>query len=435
MDHSAGNPEHMDHEWYEELSAAAAIGELTSSEYGELTAHLTSCPRCRSVYRDFCKLSSEGLSVLAAKQQEVSDDLSPFDEASLLARCMQKLPTVPSGAASLSPEQLNAITVRYRLRHWIISPRWAVAAAGIMAAFLLGSVGYGYRDRLAKMEAWGFRQQISLLAERTKQEEVAGRQSADQLAAQLSGTLTAQHRLEQQLSSAESQNEALTAQAGALQKSLAAADDHLASAQRELKSTAELHQQDVQARLQLQSDLQQTQEQLGRQQELVAELNVKFQALQAQEKHSELAESKSLSDLPGDQQARRLFGARDLHIVDVYDVDGNGKNRQIYGRVYYVEKKLLLFYAFDLQDKKHSRVAAGFQAWGYQQAVPGKAQNLGLFYVDDSSVNRWILKVDNPRVLQRVDAVFVTLEPPHGSPVPRGRRLLYANLGGPPNHP
>jgi hypothetical protein len=29
----------------------------------------------------------------------------------------------------------------------------------------------------------------------------------------------------------------------------------------------------------------------------------------------------------------------------------------------------------------------------------------------------------------------VTLEPPDGSPSPQGRRLLYANLGGPPNHP
>jgi hypothetical protein len=299
----------------------------------------------------------------------------------------------------------------------------------------LGSVGYGYRDRLARMEVSGLHQQISLITERKQQAEAAGKQSAEELAAQLAAALTAQNSLQQQVSTAESRNRDLEAQASVLQKSLAAADDRLAQSQREIKSAGDLHQQDIRARLQLQADLQQAQEQLGHQQQLSAELNDKLQALQAQESHNELAANNVSRDLPADQEARQLFGARDLHIVDVYDVDGNGKNRQIYGRVYYVEKKLLLFYAFDLQDKKHSRLAAGFQAWGYEQAAPGKAQNLGLFYVDDSSVNRWILKVDNPRVLQRVDAVFVTLEPPHGSPVPRGRRLLYANLGGPPNHP
>ena len=133
--------------------------------------------------------------------------------------------------------------------------------------------------------------------------------------------------------------------------------------------------------------------------------------------------------------AKELFGARDLHIVDVYDVDSNGKTRRTYGRVYYVEKKLLIFYAFDLQDKKHNRAAAGFQAWGYREANEAKPESLGLFTLDDASLNRWVLQVNNPRVLERVDAVYVTLEPPSGSPSPRGRRLLYANLVVPPNHP
>jgi len=136
-----------------------------------------------------------------------------------------------------------------------------------------------------------------------------------------------------------------------------------------------------------------------------------------------------------DTDAKELFGARDLHIVDVFDVDTNGETRRTYGRVYFVEKKLLIFYAFDLQDKKHNRAAAGFQAWGYREANQNKPESLGLFNLDDSSLNRWVLKVSNPRVLERIDAVYVTLEPPAGSPSPRGRKLLYANLVVPPNHP
>ena len=112
-----------------------------------------------------------------------------------------------------------------------------------------------------------------------------------------------------------------------------------------------------------------------------------------------------------------------------------GNTRRSYGRVYYVQKKLLIFYAFDLQDKKHNRAAAGFQAWGYRQPSDGQPESLGLFDVDDATSNRWVLKVNNPRVLERIDAVFVTVEAPNGSPSPRGRRVLYANLAGPANHP
>jgi hypothetical protein len=156
-----------------------------------------------------------------------------------------------------------------------------------------------------------------------------------------------------------------------------------------------------------------------------------------QEKLQEAGQTPPTPESQGfnDADAKELFGARDLHIVDVFDVDTNGQTKRTYGRVYYVEKKLLIFYAFDLQDKRHNRAAAGFQAWGYREANQDQPESLGLFNLDDSSLNRWVLKVNNPRVLERIDAVYVTLEPPAGSPSPQGRRLLYANLVSPPNHP
>jgi len=166
---------------------------------------------------------------------------------------------------------------------------------------------------------------------------------------------------------------------------------------------------------------------------IAADLETRLQYMQqqVQQQAANMPESQGF----GDVEAKQLFGARDLHIVDVYDVDIKGATRRSFGRVYYAEKKLLIFYAFDLQDKKHNRAAAGFQAWGYRQPSDGTPESLGMFDVDDASANRWVLKVNNPRVLERIDAVFVTLEPPNGSPSPRGRRLLYANLAGPANHP
>jgi hypothetical protein len=169
------------------------------------------------------------------------------------------------------------------------------------------------------------------------------------------------------------------------------------------------------------------------QREILENLQGRLQSAQHQiaELESRTPEAQGFADA----DAKQLFGARDLHIVDVYDVAANGKTKRTYGRVYYVEKKLLIFYAFDLEDKKRNREAAGFQAWGYREASESKPENLGLFRLDDSATNRWVLQVNNPRVLQHVDALFVTLEPADGSLQPRGRKLLYADLLSPPNHP
>ena len=48
---------------------------------------------------------------------------------------------------------------------------------------------------------------------------------------------------------------------------------------------------------------------------------------------------------------------------------------------------------------------------------------------------RWVLKADDPRSLEDIDAVFVTVEPNGGSPHPSGKQLLFAYLRVSPNHP
>ena len=134
-------------------------------------------------------------------------------------------------------------------------------------------------------------------------------------------------------------------------------------------------------------------------------------------------------------EAREILGARDLHIVDVYDVDGSGNATRTYGRIYYVNHRLLIFYAFDLSRLEKTRKLVAFQAWGFQQPRSSKVESLGLFYLDNATLNRWALRVSNPEILSRIDTLFVTMEPPGGSRYPKGRRLLMASLVGPPNHP
>ena len=77
---------------------------------------------------------------------------------------------------------------------------------------------------------------------------------------------------------------------------------------------------------------------------------------------------------------------------------------------------------------------AVFQAWISGSECREAAQSRPVTVVDGRA-SRWILTVNRPDVLSHIDAVFVTVEPPGGSTAPRGKKVLYANLVGPPNHP
>jgi len=138
--------------------------------------------------------------------------------------------------------------------------------------------------------------------------------------------------------------------------------------------------------------------------------------------------------LAHDRDIRELIGARNLYITEVYDTDEKGATRKPYGRVFYTEEKSLIFYAYDLdrQDAKREQI---FQAWGRRGPDWKQAVNLGIFYEDNASKKRWVLKSDDPKTLAQIDAVFVTVEPRGGSDKPSGKPLLFAYINNSPNHP
>jgi hypothetical protein len=63
------------------------------------------------------------------------------------------------------------------------------------------------------------------------------------------------------------------------------------------------------------------------------------------------------------------------------------------------------------------------------------ALNLGILYKDTVGKKRWVLKFDDEKALEQIDAVFVTLEPNGQSHKPSGKSLLFAYLKVNPNHP
>jgi hypothetical protein len=199
---------------------------------------------------------------------------------------------------------------------------------------------------------------------------------------------------------------------------------------------------------QLQSKSQQDEQQLGQARTQVEKLgkdndqltaslvtqqfHIKDLSEEVENQKAAVERERQLTAAAGD--VRELMGARNLHIVDVADLDGQGNARKSFGRVFYTEGKSLIFYAFDLS-QKGSASKVSFQAWGQGQSTSTSVKNLGVFHVDDQVQKRWVLRVDNPELLKSVESVFVTVEPSPGRDKPSGRKLLYAYLGTQANHP
>ncbi len=435
MAHSGTNPSPPPHDEFGELCALAAIGELSAEEFHELQAHLGECGACRAVYADFTRIATRDVGLLAGATLADGAMPEPIDVPDTERVLSRILAQAPRKGLVEFPKPVSTNWRMPRLAVWQIVRQPAGAwAAAIVIALLAGVSGYrlaasGTARVTAELEAARAAQlrhaELTVAGERAAAQAAdADRKRHEQLQSELAESQTRYGELSRQ-------QEAQQAALADATKRFDVLKQELQGARAESDQQSKLREQ-VQARLQAalaevertKLAQQQTFQKLMEQERTVADLRSQVRK----------AETVAAASEEGVVPAQ-LFGARDLHIVDVYDVDSSGKTQRTYGRVYFAEKKLLVFYAFDLQDKRRNRTAAGFQAWGYREPNDAKPENLGLFYVDDPAVNRWVLKVDNAAILQRIDAVYVTLEPPGGSPAPRGRKLLYASLAGAPNHP
>lgn len=150
---------------------------------------------------------------------------------------------------------------------------------------------------------------------------------------------------------------------------------------------------------------------------------------------TELQERAQLSAEATD--ALNLIGARKLHVVDVNDVDDNGKRQRPVGRVYYAEDlKKLRFYAYDLADPRRQNAKIHFYVWGEKLGQNRPVKILGMLHADSRREGLWKLDFDDPEVLAEIDSVFVTAESgKRAIKQPSGKKILFAFWGDKPNHP
>jgi Putative zinc-finger len=427
------------HEEFLELCAISTTGELTEDEQRTLQEHLAACSECRQALREFEMAADVGAPLLSAEL--AASDLPEHPSAATEIPVASSSPVSREDGldpARIPAEQAAAPIHASRNGHHRSEVNWNyvwvpfAAAVVLMAALGIYSYQAGRRhasvvrvtsartsDRLNALEQRlsdaGHEREVlqAQLAERDRTILELQRQIRTESAALIEAN-NAQANLAHSLQDAATEKQQMAQQQAAASQSLDAAQASLQKVQAELDSMRQQRSQD-EAR--------------------AGSLNDQIEDLDAQLRQSQQTVDKQQGLLADDRDIRDLMGARDLYIAEVYDVARDGATKKPYGRIFYTKGKSLIFYAYDLEKQPGAKETSTFQAWGQDGPDRQEALSLGIFYQDSAAKKRWVLKFDDPRALDQINAVFVTVEPRGGSHKPSGKPLLFASLRIEPNHP
>jgi hypothetical protein len=432
------------HEEFLELCAVSTSGDLTEEEQKKLKAHLAGCQECRQALKEFEVAVDIGVPFLASKLAAVPTEESAMSQKELAG------PVALKGTDSEPPQKSAGVSTGEEKRGFAFGQRmryrpsqvnwnyvWMPFAACVLLTVALGVTAYRVgksrnadaqvvhpTSGIADTRIEALEQRIS---DAGHEREILGTQLAerDKVIAEL------RHQTDQQ---ARSLDEMKSAQAN-LQQSLQTDD---AEKQRVVDERAGLGQKLDEAQVSLQrmrSELDSVSRERTQDEAQDASLRNQIKDLSGQLREQEHTVSRQDELLSHDRDIRELMGARDLYVVDVYDVARDGNTQKSTGRVFYTKGKSLIFYAYDLDQEPGARSVSTFQAWGRRGPDKEQVLNLGIFYEDNAAKKRWVLKIDDPKALDEIDAVFVTVEPKGGSHKPSGKPLLSAYLQLASNHP
>jgi Anti-sigma-K factor rskA/Putative zinc-finger len=431
------------HDEFLELCAISTSGQLSEEDQRRLQEHLAVCSSCRTAGHQYEAIIRHAIPAMGAEEtQEHLEAGGAWSEkqaeSALFARIardeggggIERTKPIPphreTGSRSrvLAPESAAA---------W--RSVWTLYAAGILLFVALGVCAYevGIRrgTHVANVTDPPYTQdQISLeekLSDASHEAEVAHSQvgQRDKVIADLRRQLEQQSAKMDQMKAAQEQSDAALRNAEAGREELI--QKHIDAEQ---KFTAA--QLSAQA---LQKKLDSTAEQSSQDAKRAAASDAKVNELVSLLRQRDATVDQQQELLAHDRDIRDLIGARDLYVAEVYDVARTGATQKPYGRVFYTKGKSLIFYAYDLDQQTVAKNANTFQVWGRRGPDREPPFPLGIFYEDNASKKRWVLKLDDPKLLAQIDAVFVTIEPNGGSRKPSGKPLLFAYLRVDPNHP
>ena len=426
----------LTHDDFEEICAAASIGQATGEELAQLEQHAAECPRCRQTYVDCLNVAAQQFARAKQNPTLSAKELEEYIDSDLFVR--RFLDRAEREGISFSREVDKAVNPPARVSFeflpiaWWRVPKTAFAAALLFMALV--SSGYVY---------W-----------RNSFNRSRGASQSQRRVLEAAAPATA---IDPDIAKLEDTNQKLQAEIERLSDELHKTNDLLVASQENLKSASKGKVQLASDRQALELRVKQVEQELAEAQALTssAQQEASSQHRRASDAEATLVASQiKLHDLEDalkeksialDQERQLLslghdvtdlMGARNLHIVDVVDTDGHGKARPAFGRIFFTEGKSLIFYAYDLNEAKIEKANYQYQVWAKKEGLNRQAQRLGIFYSDDQAQRRWVFKCDDPKLLREIDSVFVTFGRPDSNPRhPEGPSLMYAYLRGQPNHP
>jgi hypothetical protein len=434
------------HGRFEEMCALAVTGQLGGPQMTELNEHIAGCSSCREYLESMAQASIQTMPLLVDKYATESpispppgmrdrflarvaaDDLNGKYRVNVHPRLIQA-----ESASLLDHVSSRPTRVPEKPRSALASLAWRSAlAVAACTAIAVGGYYVGIhrnapeasqtRKLLSPVTSAPLNRRTAIEPDRTAELEQQRAELQSQLA-----------ELKKKLSAAETERtslrnalvvarEKLTTAAAPPDADLQRASEQNAEAESEIATlqsnvdrlSQQLTQSEAKLDIQKQND-----------EDLVAKLQLTEDSLQ---KERDLKSAMS--------EMGELVAARNLHIVDVYDADPNGKRQRAFGRVFYIEGQSLVFYAYDLDAPGEFKSNVVFHVWGGKAGVNEATHSLGILHKEDANQSRWAMTFDDPKVLTQINSVFVTAESASKhSDQPRGKKVLYAYFGSPPNHP
>lgn len=436
-----------DHKRYEEMCVLAVTGQLGGSQMCELNEHISHCDSCRNTLDSVTQVTVQAMPLLSSEhcvdvapprgirerfiERLRLQEAIPSDSLWLSNHAAPPKPLILRPKSSDQAEQSKALDADFSRAPGNRFP-WR-ATASLAACAAIACAGY-YAGQ------WRASQATRKVVELSPAVTVPQRGDATTVNTDRVARLERQKSdLEAQLSEFKQKLVSARADEQSLGEQLAAAKVELAR----LKQAVETSRQSEAEALDTKGQLAIAQAQIIRLNQRMGEADLKLAvqkqtgedlARRLETTEADLQQERDLKSAK--DQMRDLVAARNLHIVDVYDADPNGKRQRSFGRVFYIEGKSLVFYAYDLDSPGHFQTNVAFHVWGGKVGVKDVIHNLGVLRKDDESQSRWAMTFDDSKVLAQINTVFVTAESvSKRNDAPRGKKILYAYFGSLPNHP
>lgn len=426
------------HEEFIELCALSAGGGLTPEEQKRLDEHLVGCSKCREARKQFETVVDRTLPALAP---ELAPEAPPEDssfsqeaaEASFFKRLSEEEQNSRNQLQDVEPWLSPLVVRRSRKfrRNFDRYHFWVPLAAGVVLCLSLGILAYRMGKHRGVDVARSEQRDLVPLVVPAQESLEAARRERDRANAQLAERDKAIAGLRSEIEQKSNENRKLKSAQSEQQLTLEMTEKGREERDRNAQQLAASQQALEASENRLKHLEQERSEDVIHATSLEAKVGELTRALNDRERIAE--EQQEM--LAKDRDIRELMGARDLYITEVHDVLSTGKTQKAFGRVFYTKGKSLIFYAYDLNELPGPRDASTFQAWGSRGPDRTQALKLGMFYEDNVSKKRWVMKFNDKKTLDQIDAVFITVEPPGGSNKPSGAPLMYAYLKVNSNHP